>query len=106
MMITAYNEVHSKLIQNLPGTGACDFKILSVERGRPGCSLQQGGSLWNDTPAGAAPGQKTGTRLCKPQHSTLSPNHTQQVHPVTARIKKADWSSPPGITSGQKQLTP
>ena len=85
-MITAYKEVHPKVIRNLPGTGAYDSEIQSVERSRPGCSLP---SLWNDAPAGAAPGQKTGTRLCKPQHSTLSPNRTRQVHPITARTRKS-----------------
>ena len=87
-MLTAYNEVHPKLIRNLLGTGACDFEIQSVERSRPGCSLHQAASLWNDAPSGAAPGQKTGTRLCRPRDWTPSPNHTRQVHPVTARTKK------------------
>ena len=32
MMLTAYNEVHPKIIRNLPGTGACDSEIQSVER--------------------------------------------------------------------------
>ena len=88
LMITAYNGVHSKVIRNLPGTGACDSEIQSVERSRPGCSLHQGVSPRNNAPAGAAPLQKTGTRLCIPQHWTPSPIHTQQVHPVTARTRK------------------
>ena len=58
-MITAYNEVNPKAIRNLPGADACDPEILSVERSRPGCSLHQGASLWNDAPAGAVPGQNT-----------------------------------------------
>ena len=74
-MITAYNEVHSKTTWNLPGTGACDSGIQCVERSRPGCSIHQGASLLNDAPAGAAPGQKTGTQLCEPQHWNLSRNH-------------------------------
>ena len=87
-MIFPYNEVHRKVIRNLLGTGVCDFEIQSVERSRQGCSLYQGTSFRNDAPAGAAPGQKTGTRLCKPQNWTLSPNHTRQVHPVFARTRK------------------
>ena len=87
-MITACNEMHPKLIRSLPGTGAYDSEIQSVERSRPGCPLHQGASLWNEAPAGAAPGQKTGTRLCKPQRWILSPNHTRQVHPVTVRTRK------------------
>ena len=73
---------------NSPGRDACDYEIQSVERSRPGCSLHQGASSWKDAPAGAAPGQKTGTRLYKPQHWILSPNRTQQVHPATARARK------------------
>ena len=73
-----------EVIRNLPGTGACDFEIQSVERSGPGCSLHQGASLWNDAPAGVAPG----TRLCKLRHWTLSPSHTRQVLPVTARTGK------------------
>ena len=88
MMITAYNEVHPKLIRNLHGTGAFYCEIQSVERSRPGYSLHQGTSLWNDTPAGAAPVKNTETRLYKPQHSIFSPNLTRQVYPVTARTGK------------------
>ena len=67
MMITAYNKVHPQVLRKKTlGTGACDSEIQSAERIRPGCSLRQGASLWNDAPAGAAPGQKTGTRFCKP----------------------------------------
>ena len=87
-MIIAYNEMHPKGIRNLPGTGAYDSEIQSVERSRPGCPLHQGASLWNDAPAGAALQQKTETRLCKPQCWILSPNHTRQVHPVTIRTRK------------------
>ena len=87
-MITVYNEMHPKVIRNLPGTGAYDSEIQSVERSRPGCPLHQGASLWNDAPAGPAPGQKTGTQLCKPQRLIPSPNHTQQVQPVTVRTRK------------------
>ena len=77
MMFAAYNKIHPKVIWNLPGTGACDFKIRSVDRTRPGCCLHQGASLWNDAPAGAAPGQRSGTRVCKPQHWSFSLNHTR-----------------------------
>ena len=90
-MISAYNEyneVHPKLVRQLTGAGACDSEIQSVERSRPGCSLHQGYSLRNDAPARAAPGQKTGTRLCKPQHWLPAPNHTRQFHPLTARTRK------------------
>ena len=73
---------------NLPGKGACDSEIQSVERSRPGCSLHQGASSWNDAPAGAAPGQKTGTRPYKPQRWIPSPNRTQQVHRATVRARK------------------
>ena len=83
-MLFAYNKVHPKLIRNLPRIGACDFGIPSVERSRPSCSLHQGASLWNDAPAGAAPGQKTGTRPFQPQDWTLSPNDIRQIHLVTA----------------------
>ena len=88
MMIIAYNEVNSKALRILPGMCACDSDIQSVERSRPGCSRHQGNSLRNDAPAGAAPGQKTGTRLCKPQHWTFSPKHIRQVRPVTVRTRK------------------
>ena len=73
---------------NLPGTGACDSEIYSVERSRPGCSLHQGASSLNDAPAGAAPGQKTETRLYRPQRRIPSPNRTQQVHAATVRARK------------------
>ena len=103
-MIIAYNEVKPQLVrQNLPGTGACNTEIQSGERSRPGCSLHQGASSWSDAPAGAAPGQKTGTRLYKPQRWILSSSRTRQVHPCKT---KTEWSSPPRIISGQKQLTP
>ena len=87
-MLTAYNEVHHKVKRNLPGTGACDFEVQSVEQSRPGCSLHQGASSWNVAPPGAAPGQKTRIRLCKPQHWIPSPNHTRHVHPVTAHTER------------------
>ena len=87
-MLTAYNEVHPKVTRNLPGTGACDFEIQSVEQSRPGCSLHQDASSWNDAPPGATPREKTGFRLCKPQHWILSPTHTRQVHPVPAHTGK------------------
>ena len=52
-------KVQHKLVRrHLPGTGACDSENRSVERSRPGCSLHQGASSWNDAPAGAAPGPK------------------------------------------------
>ena len=73
---------------NLPGTGACDSEIQSVERGRPGCSLHRGASSWNDAPAGAAPEQMTETRLYKPQRWIPSLNRTQQIHPATVRARK------------------
>ena len=61
MMIPAYNEVHPKVLRNLPGTVDCDSEIQSVERSRPACSIHQGATFWNDAPAGADPGRKTGT---------------------------------------------
>ena len=72
----------------LHGTVACDSEIQSVERSRPGFSLHQGASSWNDAPAGAAPGQKTETRLYKHQRWILSPNRTQQVLPATVPARK------------------
>ena len=81
-MLTGYKEVHIKVIRNLPGTDAADFEIKFVERSRPGCSLHQSAFLWNNAPAGAATGRKTGTRLCKPQHWSLSPATGNQAVPV------------------------
>ena len=76
---------------NLPGTGACDFRIPSVERSTQGCSLHQGASFWNDAPVGAAPGQKTGTQPCKPQYRTVSLDHTQQVQKSGMVITPKDY---------------
>ena len=73
---------------NSPERDVCDSEIQSDERSRPGCSLHQDASSWNDVPAGAAPGQKTGTWLCKPQRWITSSNHTRQAHPVTVRARK------------------
>ena len=87
-MLIGYNEVHSQVMQNLLGSDAGDFEIQSVERNRPGGSLHQGASLWIDAPAGAAPRRKTGTRLCKPQHWTFSPEQIQEIHPVPAHTGK------------------
>ena len=87
-MLIGYNSVHPQVIRNLPGTDAGDFGIQSVERTWPGCSLNQGASLWNDAPAGAAPGKKTGTRPRKLQHWTFSPNYILQVHLATADTGK------------------
>ena len=90
-MLTAYNEVRPKVIRNLCGTLTCDFGIQSVERSRPGYSLHQGASSWNDAPAAAAPGQKVRTRPGKPHYGDISPNHIQQHHLATAHLAK-QWN--------------
>ena len=68
-----YNDVHIKIVCNLPGKNAGHFGIQSVKNSRPGCSLRQVASLWNEVPSGAALGQKTGLRLCKPQQGIFLP---------------------------------
>ena len=101
-MRTDYNEVYPQTIRKLPRTNDGDSGNQSAERSRPGCSLHQGASFWNDDPAGAAPGRKTGTRLCKPQHWTLSPKHTRRVHLATAhRGKRWNGHRPQGLFQGR-----
>ena len=88
---------HPKVIRNLPGTNSGRFENQSSVWDKPGCSLTQGASSWNEAPAGAAPARKIGIWLCMPPHSAIYPSHIQSVHLATAGRERTQNSRRPEI---------